>query len=219
MGDRTRKTVFAAMFLAAAMNATVAAAASFDCAQALSATERLICSDASLGARDVILSRLYVAAIRKDPTGRIKAGQREWLAKAGTCGTAACLGKMYEGQIDRLLRTKGGNAAASHFFTEEPKGNHGTLDVVGPTDGFAYVSLVSTYVGPGGVEGGNVNVGNTAAFVDLREGRAEFTDFGTRHDGGCIVTVNRIDVDHWKVDQRGSCDLSWGTLFAGTYQR
>ena len=152
MGDRTRKTVFAAMFLAAAMNATVAAAASFDCAQALSATERLICSDASLGARDVILSRLYVAAIRKDPTGRIKAGQREWLAKAGTCGTAACLGKMYEGQIDRLLRTKGGNAAASHFFTEEPKGNHGTLDVVGPTDGFAYVSLVSTYVGPGGVE-------------------------------------------------------------------
>ena len=96
--------------------------------------ERLICSDASLGARDEILSRLYVAAIREDPTGPIRASQREWLAKAGACGTVACLTDAYDGRIARLLNTKGGNGAATHVFTEEPQGNRGTLDWSAPIE-------------------------------------------------------------------------------------
>jgi uncharacterized protein YecT (DUF1311 family) len=212
MGDHGRIAFTAVALAAVAFAATPAPAASFDCAKATSRTERLICSDAALGARDEILSKLYVAALREEPKGPIKASQRQWLAKAGACGTAACLGDAYDERIETLLRTKGGNGAATHFFTEEPKGNSGTLDVVGPVHEFAYVSLVSTYVGPGGVDNGDVNTSGTGGFLDLRRGKAEFTD------RGCTVTVHPETRDAWQVDQRGSCDLSSGTGYAGTYR-
>jgi uncharacterized protein YecT (DUF1311 family) len=212
MGDHRSKGFAAAALVVATLVATPAPAASFDCTKAASRTEQLICSDASLGARDEILSKLYVAALREDTTGPIRASQREWLAKAGACGTAACLADAYDERIERLLRTKGGNGAATHFFTEEPKGNSGTLDVVGPIHGFAYVSLVSTYVGPGGAENGNVNATGTGGFLDLRRGKAEITD------RGCIVTVHPEGRDAWRVDQRGTCDLPSGTVYAGIYR-
>ncbi|MCJ2033833.1 lysozyme inhibitor LprI family protein [Methylobacterium sp. J-068] len=212
MGDHGCEAFAAAALVAATVVATPAPAASFDCAKAASRTERLICSNPALGARDEILSKLYGAALREEPSGPIKANQREWLVKADTCGTAACLGDAYDERIERLLRTKGGNGAATHFFTEEPKGNSGTLDVVGPIHGFAYVSLVSTYVGPGGVENGDVNTIGTGGFLDLRRGKAEFTD------RGCIVSVHPEGRDAWQVDQRGTCDLPSGTVYAGTYR-
>ncbi|MCJ2046016.1 hypothetical protein MKK58_15990 [Methylobacterium sp. J-078] len=212
MGDHGRNAFAAAALVAATFVATPAPAASFDCTKAASKMERLICSDSALGARDEIQSKLYVAALREDPPGPIKASQRGWLAKAGACGTAACLGDAYDERIESLLRTKGGNGAARHFFTEKIDGNSGALDVAGPIHGFAYVSLVSTYVGPGGAEKGDVNATGTGGFLDLRRGKAEITD------RGCLVTVHPEGSDAWQVDQRGTCDLPSGTGYAGTYR-
>jgi uncharacterized protein YecT (DUF1311 family) len=212
MGDHGRKALTAAALVAASFVATPAPAASFDCTKTASRTERLICSDASLGARDEILSKLYVAAMRQDPTGPIRASQREWLSKAGACGTAACLADAYDERIEGLLRTKGGYGAATHLSTKEFDGNSSMLDVAGPIHGFAYVSLVSTYVGPGGAENGDVNATGTGGFLDLRRGKAEITD------RGCIVTVYPEGRDAWQVDQRGTCHLPSGTGYAGIYR-
>jgi hypothetical protein len=62
------------------------------------------------------------------------------------------------------------------------------------------------------------NASSTGAFLDLRPGQAEFEDTRTT-EGGCFVTVRPSGVDGWKVEQRGTCDLPWGTVFAGTYKR
>lgn len=205
-----RAVAIAAAFLAAP-RATLAA--SFDCARAATAMEHLVCADAALGARDEIMARLYAAARRQDGGGRVAASQREWLATAGACTTVACLAGAYDRRNARLLRSEGGGAAATDYFTEEPKGNHGTLSVVGPVHGFASVALTSTYVGAGGEAAGDVYAAGTDAFLDLRHGPAVTTR------DGCTLTVRPLAGDRWEIAQAGACDLPGGTVYAGTYAR
>ena len=203
----------AAWAVLVALIPTAAPAASFDCGKVRSGTERLICSDAGLGARDEIMATIYASALRKDAGGRVRAEQREWLAKAEACGTAACLAAAYDARIGVLLGTEGGNAVATHLFTEAPAGHHGTLDVVGPVDGVVAVLLTSTFVGPRGADAGDVNAASISAVLDLRRVPAETTE------RGCTVAFRRVDADRWQVEQHGSCVTPDGTGFAGTYKR
>lgn len=202
----------AGIVLAALAAPEAAPAASFACAQARTGTERLICADAALGARDEILARIYAAALRKDVDGRIRAAQRQWHGQAEACGSAACLAQAYDGRIGALLTTEGGREAATHAFSEVPEGNHGTLSAVGPVHGFAYVTLIATFVGPSGVGAGDIAVAEAEAFLDLRRGMAETPV------RGCILGVRPYGSGGWTVTQRGRCDLPRGTVFAGRYR-
>jgi uncharacterized protein YecT (DUF1311 family) len=84
-------------------------AASFDCAQARSPSEKLICSNADLSELDSQLGEAYGFAKRNanaDDANRLGAEQRQWLRDVrNRCVDAACLVKTYKSrllQIDPL---------------------------------------------------------------------------------------------------------------------
>ncbi len=206
---RARASTLAVAALACGSSAQ---AASFDCGAAASAMERLVCSDTALDARDAILAKVHAAARLNDADGRIARSQREWLTRAQACRTTGCLADAYDRRIAELLRSSNGNAAAAHFYTQTPAGLHGTLDVIGPVHGFAAVALSATFVGPGGVDAGDVNAASRDAVLDLREGSARTTE------NGCTLTFKPLGANRWTIAQSGTCDLPQGTAFAGLYE-
>ncbi|WP_267358604.1 MULTISPECIES: hypothetical protein [unclassified Methylobacterium] len=171
--------------------------------------ESLVCGDAALGARDEIMAKVYAAARRTEAGKSVEAKQRTWLATVQACKAVSCLAEAYDARIAELQRSEGGVMAATTFFTEKSAGNHGTLTVMGPVRGFASVSLMSNFVGVGGIEAGDVDTTATDAFLDLRNGPA--TIFSRR----CRLTFERLDANRWKVAQAGRCDLAGGTVHAG----
>lgn len=196
-----------------AIVAPAAYAASFDCAKASTGMERLVCGDAALGARDEIMARLYAAALKAGKRDGVEARQRKWLRTAQICNASVCLAEAYDRRNAELQRSEGGTIVGTDFFSEEPKGNHATLNVVGPVHGFASVSLSSTYIGAGGEEAGDVLAIGTDALLDLREGHATYSD------GPCRLAFAPLNADRWEVTQSGTCELPGGTVFAGVYRR
>lgn len=98
--------VAALAILAHALFTTPANAASFDCAQAGTEIEHLICGDEALSKLDELLGDRYVRALKKgeDPTA-IKAAQRAWLREVrNACADAACLKTTYEARIAELTK-------------------------------------------------------------------------------------------------------------------
>ena len=92
--------------LALALLAAPANAASFDCAQAGTAVEHMICGDEALSALDELLGDRYVRALKKgeDPKA-VKAAQRAWLRETrDACGDAACLKSAYEARVAELTK-------------------------------------------------------------------------------------------------------------------
>ncbi|EKN3395247.1 DUF1311 domain-containing protein [Yersinia enterocolitica] len=81
-------------------------AASFECKNAESAVETMICSDFKLNRLDDFLSHNYKIAINSEmPDGvkqDIKKSQMEWLDKRNDCSDAQCLKNMYAKRIDYL---------------------------------------------------------------------------------------------------------------------
>jgi uncharacterized protein YecT (DUF1311 family) len=202
-----------ATLLASAILQSSAHAASFDCAGASTTMEQLVCGDAALDARDEMMTTLYAATLKANRREAVETRQRAWLRTAQACGTVACLGEAYNGRNAELQRSEGGAAAGTDYFSDEPEGNHGTLNVVGPLHGFASVSLTSTYVAAGGEASGDVYAAGTEAFLDLRNGRA------VSARNGCRLTYERLDANRWNVGQDGTCDLPGGTTYAGIYHR
>ncbi|MES2826479.1 MAG: lysozyme inhibitor LprI family protein [Pseudomonadota bacterium] len=84
--------------------AQLSCAASFDCAKASTATEKLICSDAKISALDEQLNAAYKAAIETaTDKDAFKAQQRDWLKqKRNVCEDVDCLAKTYQSRITTL---------------------------------------------------------------------------------------------------------------------
>lgn len=79
---------------------------SFSCAEAASSTERAICADENLWAKDLALSSIYFY-IRKDSDvvtrTRLLAIQREWLGIRNICGESTnCLNEAYDQRLRDL---------------------------------------------------------------------------------------------------------------------
>ncbi|EBP3905968.1 TPA: lysozyme inhibitor LprI family protein [Salmonella enterica] len=81
-------------------------AASFDCKQAKSSTEKMICSNYKLNRLDDFLDKNYKIAMNSvmpdNVKSKIKQSQVEWLGKRDTCGDAKCVQDMYSKRIDYL---------------------------------------------------------------------------------------------------------------------
>ncbi|WP_445335672.1 lysozyme inhibitor LprI family protein [Citrobacter koseri] len=81
-------------------------AASFDCKQANSSTEKMICSNYKLNRLDDFLAKNYKFAMNSvmpdNVKSKIKQSQVEWLGKRDTCGDAQCVQDMYSKRIDYL---------------------------------------------------------------------------------------------------------------------
>jgi len=81
-------------------------AASFDCAKAMTKTEKAICADATLSLLDETLSNNYMmilsANIGSGARSAIKAEQRAWLSSRNRCNDRQCLVNSYVERIDSV---------------------------------------------------------------------------------------------------------------------
>ena len=95
---------FMLLFLAAPQSAV--AAPSFDCAKASSRVEKLICSRPGLAQLDSDLADAYRTALRdvrwSSANRRIRAEQKEWIARRNRCDNAKCLRRLYHTRIGAL---------------------------------------------------------------------------------------------------------------------
>ena len=83
-------------------------AASFDCAKAVSADEKAICTDSKLNDADVEMAVLYTQLkplLGMGARGDMEDEQAAWLKRRAGCGAdLACLGKAYEDRVQQLRR-------------------------------------------------------------------------------------------------------------------
>ncbi|MCG6941774.1 MAG: DUF3298 domain-containing protein [Thiohalocapsa sp.] len=106
-GTRLRAAAQTALALATALalgGVMQAAAASFDCAKAATAVEKLICGEWLLGRLDERMAELYERA-QKAPDADDKAllaAQRAWLETRDACTDTACLEQAYRARIAAL---------------------------------------------------------------------------------------------------------------------
>ncbi|HKB58474.1 MAG TPA: hypothetical protein VKC56_00365 [Gallionellaceae bacterium] len=80
--------------------ATPANAASFDCAGARTATEKMICSDQELSRLDDALSQEFQQTIRQSQAkDAVRKDQETWRKVRDTCADAACIRLAYEARL------------------------------------------------------------------------------------------------------------------------
>jgi uncharacterized protein len=111
------KRVLAAIWGSLAIVA--AHAASFDCAQAESRAEKLICASPSLSALDEKLASAFGAArsaASKDQQQRLITAQRLWIKTARDhCADEACLATAYAARISHLVSAPALHAGEAPF--------------------------------------------------------------------------------------------------------
>lgn len=91
--------------------APAAARPSFDCRRAGSRSERMVCSDAGLAARDRrMASQFYSALAGADSRARraLRASRDRFLAYRERCGSAACVAQAYDDRMDEIRDIAGG---------------------------------------------------------------------------------------------------------------
>jgi uncharacterized protein len=88
-----------------AFTAPAGLAASFDCAKATSAVERMICSDRLLSRLDDALAKNYRNMLSADFGGSkadLRHSQHKWLSERNRCRDNACLVDLYRERVDEL---------------------------------------------------------------------------------------------------------------------
>jgi len=81
-------------------------AASFDCAKAETADEKVVCADRQLNDRDVEMSVLYIQLkplLGMGARGDMEDEQAAWLKRRASCGDdRACVSRAYDDRIRQL---------------------------------------------------------------------------------------------------------------------
>lgn len=91
--------------LAPALLWSLAPAAGFDCAKAVTATDKAICASPRLDQLDTRLSQAYAQARRACPGNALADAQRRWLRQdRNRCADEACLVAAYEARLAQLSR-------------------------------------------------------------------------------------------------------------------
>lgn len=81
----------------------IGVAASFDCTKAVSRTERMICTNASLSELDDKLAETFSLELEREAfITSLRASQRNWLNQRNSCQDIACIRLRYEQRIAQL---------------------------------------------------------------------------------------------------------------------
>lgn len=83
-----------------------AQAASFDCAKAQTAVERMICADAELSRLDDELAVVYATALRVNGNADVRQRQKQWMTQRNSCTEATCVKDAYLKQMTELSSEK-----------------------------------------------------------------------------------------------------------------
>lgn len=79
-------------------------AASFDCTEAASRAEKLICAEGELSKLDDDLAFAYsIASVDPDLANQVRRDQRQWLVMRNGCGDMACIKSAYTRRLADLL--------------------------------------------------------------------------------------------------------------------
>lgn len=101
-----RRSRLAAVLIALAMPIPVQAA-SFDCQQAGTSVEKMICADQELSRKDEMLDSVYTEIYgRTADTYALRAEQRKWLNRRSACPDTDCIAKAYRTRIAELEEIK-----------------------------------------------------------------------------------------------------------------
>lgn len=97
------------------------AAPSFDCSKAATQVENMICDHPKIAQLDSDLADAYKTALRDSPWAsankRIRADQRDWIARRDRCESPRCLRQVYHQRISILY----GEVAGSESDNEAPQ--------------------------------------------------------------------------------------------------
>jgi uncharacterized protein len=74
-------------------------AASFDCAEASTKVEKLICADETLSKLDEALAAAYADALKSSDPASLKAEQKAWLKGRNACPDTVCVRQTYEARL------------------------------------------------------------------------------------------------------------------------
>jgi uncharacterized protein len=197
-----------------------ALAASFDCAAARSAMEKLICGDEKLSTLDEGLSAAFKQAQeRSGAKTTITRWQREWLRNPDVtdCKTTACLSPLFAERLKLLNSVAPAADAAARwngeydrYWKKKKDKDQASLLLVGLSDNRVYASGSAVWNGPNAVNG-QVNVGEIQGVGVLEGGKAVF-DLQ-----GCAATLVLEDKSLQVEDESGCGGLN--VTFNGTYRR
>ena len=100
------RSIISVLAFALVLESIAGSAASFDCNQAATEVEKLICSDTELSRLDDILVEEYRLALER--TGNpwnLVLEQRKWLVKRNACNERTCLVDTYTSRLPLLQAT------------------------------------------------------------------------------------------------------------------
>lgn len=149
----------AAIGLAGMGRTTTAMAASFDCAKATSAQEKLICGAADISQLDERGAGLYAAALVATPDKNlVKTWQRDWLrGSRNACADAECLRRvmsLHNRELEEFARVAAAGPTVSGLYERRVRGR--------PDRHSAQLMLVALDGNRVRVQGNAIWVGNAA---------------------------------------------------------
>ncbi len=193
------RTTIGMMLLALAPMAS-AHAATFDCDQASSFAEKVVCSDSRISEMDDELGRLYKAALASTPEKEaLKTEQKAWLASRDQCKDDACIMKAYS---DRIAALKG-SATAGVTGTYTMKGGEVRIEQTNDAKIKFFVSASH-----------QANVGEVSGEAPLAGDAASYAD----PDDDCALSFKFAD-EKLVVGQDGTCGMGLNVSGSGTYKR
>ncbi|MFD1559309.1 lysozyme inhibitor LprI family protein [Paraburkholderia silviterrae] len=190
----------------------VAAAASFDCSKAASATEKRICASPRLSSLDTQLTALYQKRAAGADAAAWRDDQRAWLRERDQCGDAACLARVYSERLVVLANSAGPFHWQGKWWRVDASGHYGsalTIKAVSP-HGMQFGFDAYAGANSGALEG-------NAAFG--KDQAAHYTGNAKDFTQNCELTFRR-KINRIEVSQQGDsadCGAGAGVLFDGTY--
>ncbi|RQR31474.1 DUF1311 domain-containing protein [Burkholderia sp. Bp9143] len=182
-----------------------AQAAGFDCAKAVSPTEKAICADAGLSSLDGQLAVAWKKALAKGgDTAALKAAQLKWLKQRDRCGNdASCVGDRYR---ERLASLSGAPLAADRWqqtwYRDSDNPSFGGVLTFTGTAPRLHFELSGT---------NGANTGGLSGDIELHGDR------GTFRQDQCRLDFSRKGGRVQVAQQGGDCGAGAGVVYSGDY--
>lgn len=211
------------LVLAGFLSASIAHAASFDCAMAHTKIEKMICGDAELSKLDEDLGQAYRHALqREDVKQGARESQRLWLKSTlGACQDAACVKQAYQSRIKELGLTSSFGIVMMHLSPGQtppppasakpaaPLGKPVPMAVPHPKAS-VHPAVCDAVLADSGKSGKLENLGDGPVEINIK-GKKE-TIVITQEGSGHFDYLNLYAGDGKPIDVGQSQDAAWDKL-------
>lgn len=204
--------IYALALTGALLAPGIAAAASFDCSKAASATEKRICASPRLSSMDTQLTALYQKRAAGEDAAAWRDDQRAWLRERNQCDDTACLARVYGERLVVLKNSAGPFHWQGKWWRVDASGQYGSILTIKNVSASGIQFGFDAYAGAnsGALEG-------KAAFG--KDQSAHYTGNAKDFTQHCALTFTR-KLNRIEVAQKGDapdCGAGAGVLFDGTY--